>query len=72
MYVFTMICFRENPVKRPNKPSPKGKHKSILHAIGGGWYVKKIRPEAATTKEKYIKQKISKRGVWNKDKTNRG
>ena len=31
--------FHKIPVKIHNKPSPKGKRKSLLHAIGGGWYV---------------------------------
>ena len=32
--------FQKIPVKIPNQPSPKKKLKSLLHAIGGGWYVK--------------------------------
>ena len=30
------------PVKLPNKPSQKEKRKSLLHAIGGDWYVEKL------------------------------
>ena len=30
------------PVKLPNKPSPNEKRKSLLHDIGGGWYVEKL------------------------------
>ena len=33
--------FQKIPVELPNKPSPKEKYKSLLHAIGGGWYVEK-------------------------------
>ena len=34
--------FYKIPVELPNKPIPKEKRKSILHAIGGGWYVEKL------------------------------
>ena len=34
--------FKKIPVKIPNKPSPKEKRKSLLHAIGSGWYVEKL------------------------------
>ena len=26
----------------PNQPSPRVKRKSLLHSIGGGWYVEKL------------------------------
>ena len=31
--------FQKIPVELPNQTSPRGKIKSLLHAIGGGWYV---------------------------------
>ena len=30
------------PVELPKKPSLKIKHISLLHAIGGGWYMYKL------------------------------
>ena len=33
---------KQIPVKLPNKPSTKENRKSLLHAMGGGWYVEKI------------------------------
>ena len=31
--------FQKIPVKLPNRPISKEKHQSLLHDIGGGWYV---------------------------------
>ena len=46
MYVFTVICFRENPVKRPNKPQ-------IIITCYLRWLAcEQIRSESTTTKEK--------------------
>ena len=36
------VLFQKIPVKLPNQSSPKEKRKSLLHAIGGGWYVEKL------------------------------
>ena len=36
------LLFQKIPVKHPNKPSPKEKHKLLLHAIGGGLCVEKL------------------------------
>ena len=34
--------FQKILVEIPKKHSPEGKIKSLLHTIGGGWYVKKL------------------------------
>ena len=40
MYGFIMKKLMQKiPVELPKQPSPKEKRKSLLHAIGGGWYV---------------------------------
>ena len=36
------LLFQKTNVKSPNHPSMKKKNKSLLHAIGGGWYVEKL------------------------------
>ena len=36
------VLFQKIPVKIPNQSSPKEKRKSLLYAIGGGWYVDKL------------------------------
>ena len=42
MYIFAMQkLFLKIQVEIPKPPIPKGKHQSLLHAIGGGWYVNK-------------------------------
>ena len=43
MYVLNMNnLFQKIPVELNKQPSPKEKLKSLLHAIGGGWYVNKL------------------------------
>ena len=37
-----MIFFQKIPVELPKPPSTEEKHQPLLHAIGGGWYMKKI------------------------------
>ena len=34
--------FLKISVELPKQPIPKGKNQSLLHAIGCGWYVKKL------------------------------
>ena len=34
--------FQEIPVELPKPPIPKVKHQSLLHYIGGGWYMNKL------------------------------
>ena len=36
------LLFQKIPSELPNQPSTKEKRKSLLHAIGGGWYVDKL------------------------------
>ena len=43
MYVLNMNkLFQKISVELNKQPSPKEKRKSLLHAIGGGWYVNKL------------------------------
>ena len=50
--------FHKIPVKLPNKPTPKEKRKSLLHAIGCGWYVDKLGQKLPPLK----KRKLIKKG----------
>ena len=71
------ILFQKTPVKLLNQPSPKEKRKSLLHAIGGGWYVdklgqnlpqlKKMRLSKKALKEEYkIKRRLTEANkMWN-------
>ena len=34
--------FQKIPVELPEPPIPKEKHQSLLHAVGGGWYMNKL------------------------------
>ena len=46
------------PVKLPNKPSTKEKHRSLLHAIGSDWYEDKLGQKLSPLrKNKLIKNK---------------
>ena len=36
------LFFQKITVELPNQPSTKEKRKSVLHAIGGGWYMDKL------------------------------
>ena len=59
------FCYENNlkiPVELPKPSSPKEKHQSLLHAIGGGWYVKKLGQNIPPLKKKIINQKIPKGG----------
>ena len=43
IYVFNMgKLFQKILVELPKQPIPKKKSQSLLHAIGGGWYVEKL------------------------------
>ena len=43
MYFGTMKkLFQKIPVEIPKPPSLKEKRQSLLHAIGGGWYINKF------------------------------
>ena len=54
--------FQKNPVELPNKPNPKEKRKSLLHAIEGGWYVDKLGQKLPPLKKRKIKKKRARRG----------
>ena len=63
MYIFAMKnMFHKIPVELPKPSNPNRKHKSLLYAIGGGWYTKKIKSESSTPKEKEHKKKKHKKG----------
>ena len=42
IYIFPMKIFFQKPVELPKTNNTKEKHQSLLYAIGGGWYVKKL------------------------------
>ena len=43
MYDFNIKkLLQKIPVELTKQPSPKENRKSLLHAIGGGWYVNKL------------------------------
>ena len=52
--------FHKIPGKLPNKPSPKEKRKSLLHAIGGGWYVEKLGQKLPPLKKRKLSKKYQK------------
>ena len=54
--------FKKKPVKLPNKPSTKEKRKSLLHAIGGGWYVGKLLQKLPPLKKIKFRKKTRRRG----------
>ena len=51
--------FHKIPVKLPNKTSPKEIRRSLLHAIGGGWYLEKLGQKLPPLK----KSKLSKNTI---------
>ena len=55
--------FQKTPVGLPKPPSHKEKHQLLLHAIGGGWYMKKISEKLPTLK----KRKLSKKSQEKED-----
>ena len=59
--------FHKIPVKLPNKHSPKEKLKSLLHDIGGGWYVDKLGQKLPPLN----KRKLSKKRQEEEDKIKR-
>ena len=61
MYVFTMIfLFLKISVEFPKQPSPKGKYKSLLNSIEGGWYVKKLVQKLPPLKKRKLSKKSKK------------
>ena len=54
---FMKELFQKIPVELPNQPSPKEKFQSLLHDIGGGWYVEKLVQNLPPLK----KSKLSKK-----------
>ena len=44
--------FQKINVKLPNQPIPKEKRKSLLHAIGGVWYVETLSQKLLTPVKK--------------------
>ena len=54
--------FQKTPVKITNQTSPKEKIKSLLHAIGSGWYVEKLGQKLPPLKKRKLSKKFQKRG----------
>ena len=62
MYFFTMkIMFQKNPVDIHKPPIPKEKHQSLLHAIGGGWYMNKLSEKILPLEKNKIIKKSQKK-----------
>ena len=57
MYIFSMKNFQKIPVELPKPSSPKEKHQSLLHAIGGGWYVEKLSQKLIPLKKRKLSKK---------------
>ena len=57
----TKQLFQKIPVEIPKPPSPKEKHQSLLHAIGGGWYMKKINDKIPLIKKRKLSKNHRKR-----------
>ena len=55
--------FKSIPIKLPNNPIPKEKHKSLLHAIIGGWYVDKLVQKLLPLKKRKLGKKNRKRRI---------
>ena len=55
------LLFQKLPVELPNKPSSNEKRKSLLHAIGGGWYVKKLGQKIPPLKKSKLRKTNKKR-----------
>ena len=55
--------FHKIPVKLPNKHSPKEKLKSLLHDIGGGWYVDKLGQKLPPLNKRKLSKKYKKRRI---------
>ena len=47
-------------VELPKQPSPKKIRKSLLHVIGGGWYVKKLGQKLPPLKKRRLSKKSQK------------
>ena len=61
MYAFNMnIIFQKIPVELPKQPSPKERLISLLHDIGGGWYVKKLGQKLPPLKKSILNKKSQK------------
>ena len=68
MYVFNKrYLFQKIPVELPNQPSPNEKRKSLLLAIGGGQFVKKLGQKLPPLK----KSKLSKKSQKEEDRIKR-
>ena len=52
--------FQKIPVELPNQPIPKEKCKSLLHDIGGGWYVEKLGKKILPLKKMKLSKKSQK------------
>ena len=63
MYAFNMEkLFQKTPVELPKQPSSKEKDKSLLHSIGGGWYVNKLGQKLPALNKRRLRKTIQERG----------
>ena len=52
--------FQKTLVELNEQPSKKEKRKSLLHAIGGGWYVKRLGQKVPSPKKRKLSKKPKK------------
>ena len=55
--------FQKIPVELLKPPSPKGKIQSLLHSIGGGWYMKKLNENLLPLKKRKPEKNHNKRRI---------
>ena len=68
LYGFNMNkLFQKISVELPKQRGPKEKRRSLLHTIGGGWYVSKLGHKLTPLK----KSKLSKKSQKEEDEINR-
>ena len=62
MYVLNMrILFQKIPVELPKQPSPQERRKSVLHTIGGVWYVNTLGQKLPPIKKRRSRKRPQKR-----------
>ena len=62
MYIFAMRkLFLKIPVELPKPSSPKETHQSLLHAVGGGWYMNKSSQNIKPLRKRRLFKKLQQK-----------
>ena len=61
MYIFAIIFFLEIPVELPKSSIPKEKQQSLLHAIGGVWYMNKLSQKLPPLNKRSLRKKAQEK-----------